>query len=221
MLDQFLGRSEPRPRTAPGPRILLFAALPVLLLGAGGLLFVEYLFAQAGSDFAEYHTVLRLGGLILTGLALLLTVACASILLGRTNRATPLPHHTVRRKVDNSRAAERNGLHSPGNSRFSSPAVEFAVQRIHRLGSVLALEVERLRPDPEGLGLSYERFAAALASLEASISTVDGPEWEIDVPSNSESSALEPGQLSALWEQRLEEIFVEDPNLDRPGPNVS
>jgi len=51
-------------------------------------------------------------------------------------------------------------------------ALDQATERIRQLGSVLALEMERVGPDPDGLGLRYQRFAEALETLESAVADV-------------------------------------------------
>jgi hypothetical protein len=72
------------------PRVVILVALPTALLGAIYFLFVEYATQSQRVDPMVQRLTLRLGGLILVGLALVLAAACGYLLADRFTRPVRL-----------------------------------------------------------------------------------------------------------------------------------
>ena len=79
-------RSDAPPRGSLRPRLVIWVALPVLVLGASYFLFVEYVLESQGVGVEGVRIALRIGGGALIAIALVLAAACGFLLADRVSR---------------------------------------------------------------------------------------------------------------------------------------
>ncbi|MCA9727014.1 MAG: hypothetical protein KC729_04970 [Candidatus Eisenbacteria bacterium] len=79
-------RSDAPPRGTLRPRLVVWVALPVLILGVSYFLFVEYVLESQGVGVEGVRLALRIGGLALVAIALVLAAACGFLLADRVSR---------------------------------------------------------------------------------------------------------------------------------------
>lgn len=79
-------RSDAPPRGSLRPRLVIWVALPVLVLGASYFLFVEYVLESQGVSVEGVRIALRIGGGALIVISLVLAAACGFLLADRVSR---------------------------------------------------------------------------------------------------------------------------------------
>lgn len=89
-------RSDAPPRGSLRPRLVVWVALPVLVLGVSYFLFVEYVLESQGVGVEGVRIALRIGGGALIAISLVLAAACGFLLADRVSR----PIRALLRLVD-------------------------------------------------------------------------------------------------------------------------